>query len=78
MSKINSSIFLLFIKLVISLYEVPIVYVSGIIFSDVIKGRIDKADDKAILSTTSRYLSGATDREGGKAERDAKKLQNTS
>ncbi|XP_071574417.1 uncharacterized protein [Temnothorax nylanderi] len=43
--------------------------------TDVIKDRIEKADEKAILSATSRYLSGAGDREGGKAIRDARKQQ---
>lgn len=42
---------------------------------DVIKDRIEKADKKTILSAISRYLSGAGDREGGRANRDAKKLE---
>lgn len=42
-------------------------------FSDVIQDKLEVADGAAILSATSRYLSGAGDREGGKAQRDARK-----
>lgn len=53
----------------------PLLMFLASFFSDVIKSRNEKADEKAILSATSRYLSGAGDREGGKANRDAKKLE---